>query len=139
MPFSNTCFISYRHGGHEHSRKLVESFYQALSGELDLYIRGSRVYLDRERLRGGDFFSQELATQLCRSVCMVLLFDPSYFDLASPYCAREYKAMLDLEEQRRMCCPAGMGLIIPVIIRGEKLLPDEIKNSRQFYSFEKLL
>ena len=143
MPFTNVCFISYRHGGQEHSRKLIESFYQTLAGQLDLYIPGSRVYLDARRLRGGDFFDQELASQLCRSVCMILLFNPFYFDLSNPYCAREYRAMVGLEQQRLGLLPQGAAqrksLIIPVVIRGEESLPEELKRHRQYYSFAKTL
>ena len=61
---------------------------------------GAKVYLDEEKLRVGDLFQEELATELCQSACLVMLFNRSYFDLTHHYCAREYQAMVQLEAQR---------------------------------------
>ena len=48
--------------------------------------------------------------------------------------------MLDLEADRlaRLGLPADRshGLIVPVVLRGAKHLPDEIRNFRQYYDFE---
>jgi hypothetical protein len=63
---------------------------------------------------------------------MVLLFSPYYFDMQSMYCAREYKAMLELEAKRLKLLPQGFGkrkgLIIPVVMRGEQYLCDDPLN-----------
>jgi RHS repeat-associated protein len=54
-------------------------------------------------------------------------------------CAREYKAMVELEQRRLRSIGQGLdrthGLIIPVIFRGEKTLPAEIKDQRLCYDF----
>src|SRR5262249_52962593 len=77
-----------------------------------------------------------LARAMCESVCMVLVFSPKYFDRFYPYCAREYRGMLDIEARRlRALSPdkRGHGCIIPVVFRGAlDDLPPEIRQ-RKYY------
>ena len=138
LPFENLCFISYRSGEHDLTRQFINDLFEGLSGELET-LHSGKVFVDWDRLRGGDFFNQALARALCRSVCMVLVYTPMYFDLERPYCAREYRAMLDLEEQRLAALggPVGStsGLIIPVVFRGRDRLPQEIVNKRHCHDF----
>lgn len=135
------CFVSHRSGG-DAMCKIVEKFRQGLEDQLDLLTRLRTVYVDADRLKGGDYFNKSLAKALCQSCCMILLFDPDYFDLNHDYCAREYHAMLDLEKQRYPHLGRNAqdkSLIIPVVIRGENSLPGEIKSNRQYFNFEKTL
>lgn len=135
MPFQYSCFISYRHSQDDITRKLVLSLETELVRWLDM-----SIFVDKERLTGGDFFNNKLAKALCESVCLIVIYTPTYFSKKNSYCAREYKAMELLEEQRlhMLGLPKNkkQGLIIPIIYRGEKILPDEIKNKRQFHVFE---
>ena len=66
---------------------------------------------------------------------MVMVYTPSYFDLGKPYCAREYKAMLQLETTRLQALnqpdQRTHGLIIPV--------PPEIRDNRLHYDFQSFL
>ncbi len=105
---------------------------RALEGSVAWWLSRRTVYLDERRLRGGDFLDPELAANICSSACMVLLFSPYYFDMQSMYCAREYKAMLELEAKRLKLLPQGFGkrkgLIIPVVMRGEQYLCDDPLN-----------
>ena len=139
MPFAYSCFISYRHGQRELLRRILEDLYEALSGELEFWL-DEEVYLDRNRLKGGDFYNEALARALCQSVCMIMFFTPRYFDRQNTYCAREYKAMEKLEETRLKAADSPLakhhGLIIPIIIRGSHCLPEEIKKRRQCYNFD---
>lgn len=135
--FRYACFISYRHGGQPATQRFYEAFRRELAAQVDLWLPGMDVYLDSERVRGGDFFNRELASALCSSVCMVMLFNPRYFDTSNPYAAREYRAMVALEQQRLSLLPAagiGRGLIIPIVIRGT--LPDAISGQRHAYSMD---
>jgi hypothetical protein len=67
---------------------------------------------------------------------MILLYTPLYFDAEHNYCARELKAMQDLEERRMATCKdKGKGLIIPVVLRGEKRFPAALSNQRLYYKF----
>jgi hypothetical protein len=143
------CFISYRHGQRKLAERIVTDLYEALSSEIEL-LRNEEIYLDRSRLEGGNFYNEALAQALCKSVCMIMIFTPTYFDKLFPYCAREYKAMEKLEEQRLKLMEErfklvgksigkNYGLIIPIVFRGEEYLPPVIKRRRQYYSFDDFL
>jgi hypothetical protein len=135
MPLQYSCFISYRHSQQDIVLDLAKSLQTELSRWLDM-----EVYLDREKLEGGDFFSAELAKALCESVCLIAVYTPTYFSKQNTFCAREFKAMEQLEEQRltKLGLPRNKkhGLIIPVVYRGDKKLPSSIKSSRQYHMFE---
>jgi len=142
MPFEYSCFISYRHGEKGMERFIVD-FWQALESEVKALIDDKGVFIDRERLKGGDFFNERLATSLCKSACMIMIFTPTYFSKKHPYCAREYKAMEKLEQKRLELLGSPVdkqhGLIIPVVLRREDSLPPEIKRQRQYYLFDDFL
>lgn len=137
MPFEYSCFISYRTGRHKHIQNIVTDLFERLSSELELFLE-EEVYRDANRLRGGDFFNEQLAAALCQSVCMIALYTPRYFSKTNPYCAQEYHAMEMIEERRLNSLPAAQrrfGLIIPIVISGLDSLPDEIKRKRTCYDF----
>jgi TIR domain len=141
MPFKHACFVSYRH--HEQSElaeRFISDLCSALRNELAVLLEED-LYVDRERLRGGTLFNPSLAGALCRSVCMIAVYTPTYFSRAYPYCAREYLAMERLEQIRlaRLTSRYGpdAGFIIPVILRGENSLPPSIRGRRQYYTFER--
>lgn len=135
MPLQYSCFISYRHSQDDITEDLVSSLKTELSRWIDM-----EIYVDKGRLKGGDFFNNELARALCESVCLIVVYTPTYFSKKNTYCAREYKAMELLEEQRlnTLGLPKNKqhGLIIPIVYRGDKKLPEIIKNERQYYLFE---
>ncbi len=138
MPLQYSCFISYRHTQDDITQRLGSHLKREISRMLDM-----EVYVDQERLQGGDFFNNKLARALCESVCLVVVYTPTYFSQRHTYCAREYKAMELLEEKRlralrRSGLPKnhGHGLIIPIVYRGKKELPESIKSNRQCHVFE---
>lgn len=141
MPFEHACFISYRH--HEQSElaeRFITDLCSALRNELAVMIEED-LFLDRERIRGGTFFNPFLARALCRSVCMLVIYTPTYFSRMQLYCAREYRAMEDLEQRRlrrlQRAASRECGLIIPVILRGAASLPKSLSSNRQYYNFER--
>jgi hypothetical protein len=142
MPTINACFVSYMHSPAKGFQELIEKFWEALSMQVAMFMPKYPVFLDQRRLAGGDTIDAKLSIELCRSGCLVLLFNPSYFDREYTYCAREYKAMALLEEQRLESVSLEnrrtQGLIIPVILRGGEDLPREIK-SRKCFSIEQPL
>jgi hypothetical protein len=96
------------------------------------------VYIDRS-LQAGRLFNQTLADALCRSLCMIVIYTPHYFDQVHTYCAREYRAMEMLEQKRLSKLAAQQqfgGLIIPIVLRGAQFLPAAISGRRQIVSFE---
>jgi hypothetical protein len=135
MPFQHSCFVSYRHTQVDIVQELVKSLKTELSRWVDL-----DVYIDKERLKGGDFYNAELAKALCESVCLIVVYTPTYFSSKNTYCAREFKAMETLEKQRleKLDLIGGdkHGLIIPIVYRGDKKLPDDIKSKRHCHFFE---
>jgi hypothetical protein len=139
MPFEYSCFISYRHYTGDLGISFIEEFHKALSDELELRTE-KKVFIDRERLKPGYFYNEVLAESLCRSVCLIVIFSPTYFDIAHTYCAREYKAMEKLEKERLklLANPTKPkhGLIIPVIFRGGDQLPAKIKNRIHYADFQ---
>lgn len=120
----------------------VEDFHEALGNEVRL-LTELEVFVDWGRLTGGDFFNPALARALCESVCLIVVFTPTYFSNTHLYCAREYKGMEILETQRLNLLgdPADKehGLIIPIVLRSENSLPQEVKDHRQYHDFTKFL
>jgi hypothetical protein len=135
MPIKYSCFISYRRSSAEYAR----DFHLSLERELSLWTP-LPIYRDETRLSGGDFYNKELALALCESACMVMIYTPTYFDKINTYCAREYRAMEQLEAQRLNQLGFKKdnqhSLIIPVIYRGLEYFPNPIKSLRAYYQFE---
>jgi hypothetical protein len=143
MSIRHACFISYRHRPTQDYKDTVDDLYRVLHNEVVYYLSNESPYLDTYRLQGGNFFNHALATALCESVCMVVLYIPPYFDERYSYCAREFKAMERLERERLnllgLQFDKSNGLIIPIICRGWDAFPQEIKNARHCYNFEPYL
>lgn len=134
--FRYACFISYRNPKHDVLVKFIRKFRDELGGCLELYLDPADfgVYLDEERLKGGDFFNKQLAESLCRSLCMVMIYTNPYFHEEKRYCAREYSAMESLEK-KRVPLDENYGLIIPISVMGFEDVPDTIKKNRTCYDF----
>ena len=97
--FKNACFISYRHGQYAIKERFIRELDIGLAAELEL-LRNEGVYVDYERLNGGQFIDTNLARAIYESACMVMIYHPTYFDPRNAYCAREYRAMCALETDR---------------------------------------
>lgn len=139
MPFNYSAFISYRHPKYKQGRCYTEQIVEALKGELEFKIT-QEVFRDTERLRGAEFYNEALASALCRSVCMITLYWPTYFSTDHTFCSREYKAMEALEQQRLRLLDdpneRKNGLIIVLAIRDFDSIPKEIRDKRLCYDFE---
>ena len=86
MALSNACFISFRHGERGLTQRFVREFYDGLAGELEAQLgREVGVFLDQQRLQGGDFFNEQIARDLCASSCFVMIYTPAYFSLTHSY------------------------------------------------------
>lgn len=140
MLFEYSCFISYRHAKYKQARSYTDQIVDALKGELDMRVN-QEVFRDEERLRGGEFYNEALATNLCKSLCMIMVYWPTYFSVGNTFCAREYKAMEKLERERlsylsKLNVRPTKGLIIVLAIRDHESIPAEIRSSRHCYNFE---
>lgn len=143
MPFTHSCFISYRHTELALKKRVIQQTVDALKAELEGRVDiPLPVFLDEERLKGGMFYNEALATSLCSSVCMVMLYWPTYFSLDHTFCSREYKAMEELEEERLKLLPdpvqRAKGLIIVIAFRDVDQIPKYVSKRRQFYDFVSL-
>lgn len=132
MPNNNKTFaffVSYRHAkGSTAADKFTRTFVAHLKTQVELYLPGVEVFFDKERMRAGNDMNT-LAYSLCRSAAMVMIYNPLYFDLNHTWCAREYKAMLELEKKRMGIVSKQDRFIIPVIFRGGDCMPKEISDS----------
>lgn len=138
MAFSYSCFISYRHAQYDYGRQSTTTAIDLLKGHLEISAP-LPVFLDEDRLKGGHLYQESLATQLCQSVCMVMLYWPTYFSEQHTFCSREFKLMERLEAERLAYLPISeqdKGLIIVIALADFDQLPSEIKEKRQCYDFE---
>ena len=143
MPsFEHSCFISYRHGQERIKRRFVDEFHRGLTAEMEL-LRNQEVYIDTKRLAGGDFFNAELELAVYKSAVMIVIYQPNYFDVQHPYCAREYRGMRALETERLGTLPNAVdrshGLIVPVVLRGSNSIPGELLALRQYEDFSRFM
>ncbi len=138
----NACFISYRHTDDPDAHLFVKAFVRQLKRQLKWWLPNADVFFDEDGLKVGDQFNEELAFQLCRSACMIVFFSPLHFDVHHPYCALEYKAMLELEQRRLGLAEAELrnkGLVFPVVFRGVDCLPAEIKDHRNYEKLDHII
>ena len=108
----HSCFISYRHpasaGGRE--EKLIRQVIQAIKDHVEVYTHEYTVYFDKDRLIPGYQYNEQLASAICRSACMIVVYWPSY--LESSYCRKEIYTMLNIEKVRKK--KAMLALIVGV-------------------------
>lgn len=137
MPFKYPCFISYARGQGLLVNSFLKQLKDLLNAYLDLYFE-EQLYEDGQ-LTPGDRHVEELADAICHSVCMVVVYSPRYG--SSEYCVREYRAMEILEEKRLALLgdnARGRGMIIPIILRGQKEdIPERIRNHIHYCDFSK--
>ncbi|MDF0664695.1 MAG: toll/interleukin-1 receptor domain-containing protein [Nitrospira sp.] len=131
------CFISYCHGQHDLTKAFISQLKQALKSYLEPYM-DEEVYIDEDRLKPGYQYNEELASVICKSVCMIVVYSPRYE--RHSYCVREFEGMRLVEQERRAKLGSAWspahGMIIPIIFRGDPAkLPDEIKAHRHYCDF----
>lgn len=135
MAYEYCCFISYPHGQDDVLVPFVKELVNGLETEIYAQTR-KKIWIDYDYLKGGSRLDEEVGPDICKSACMILIYTPLYFDTEHTYCARELKAMQDLEEQRlQLLKDKGKGLIIPVILRGANRFPVALSEKRLFYKF----
>jgi hypothetical protein len=126
MAYAYACFISYKRppkraaqpaipGAKPPDKHLWLEFAEAFQVKLDKYLNTQVGSYRDEALRPGADYPRELATSLCKSMCMVALVVPEYFE--SKWCKTEWEAMETFEQAR--LGGGKHGLIIPVICTGE--------------------
>src|SRR6185436_9660597 len=91
----------------------------ALGAELEA-LMDEQIYVDEDRLKPGYKFNEKLASAICQSVCMIVVYSPRYAQ--HDYCVREFEGMELLEQRRHQllgtAADQGKGFIIPIVLRG---------------------
>jgi hypothetical protein len=90
-------------------------FAEAFERKLEQFLTADIPIFRDEYLAPGSDYPAELLRNLCKSVCMVALVVPEYFE--SSWCCAEWKAMQGYEQDR--LGRDKHGLIIPVICGGD--------------------
>jgi len=137
MAYSFACFISYKRPprlqtpanvlARPQPKHLWLQFAEAFENQLRTFLNLQiPVFLD-EHLQPGTDYPREFARNLCKSVCMVALVVPEYFE--SRWCLAEWEAMKSLEAGR--LGPGKVGLIIPVICVGDRTSVEPFFGNRQ--------
>src|SRR5262245_8245574 len=96
--FQYGCYVSYRRD-QAITRRFVKDLAQGLSYELAPLLDPA-VFVDESELVAGARFEKKIADAMCRSVCMIFVFTPTYFSESHPLCAREFRAMEQIETKR---------------------------------------
>lgn len=128
MPITNPCFISYPHPKIKGSR--LATFIEELSTELGSLLDGfvpGEVAIDINRLQPGYNYNIALQQDICKSVCMVVVYVPEYAN--REYCRREFELMERIDQRRRAALGAGAGkyqFIIPVSLTSMQKLPKRL-------------
>jgi hypothetical protein len=82
-----------------------------------------RVFVDKECIAKGGEWEPTLRTALCKSVLMVAVCAPIYYEQTHKWCGLEYQAMLSLGQIR------GISAVLPMVVRRFKdyPLPEAVK------------
>ena len=121
MGFEYSCFVSYRQGRKRLMTRFTDQLVCALEDYIEPYI-DLPIFHDRGALEGGDLYNDRFSYALSRSVCMIAVYTPTYFDKEKSYCTREFLGMENLEQYRFSLIENAKlrqrGLIIPLILKG---------------------
>jgi hypothetical protein len=139
MDFDYSFFISYRHAEGRLMTKFMDQLIQGLKDYTEPYL-DLPMFHDREGLEGGDFYDDKFGRALIRSVCMILVYTPTYFDRRKTYCTREFFAMEQIEtircSQMQRCGLPKESFVVPIILKGR--LPEYIAQKRDYrYDFSR--
>jgi TIR domain len=126
-----SAFISYRHTNI--LTIYAEEFVKDLEDELKHISKHHKIFFDKNRING--IIEKTIAPALCKSVCMVVLFSPTYYEYDNheiPWCVQELVAFHDSEIERLATLQGhlddGDCFIIPVLFNAEEhMLPLIIK------------
>lgn len=115
------CFISWAHTGSKEMTDCAIRVRDTIQSELSALIQNPRVFLDARDFSAGDDWREGLMISLCKSLTMVAICAPIYYQDAHKWCGQEWAAM-DMLSQKRL---AGEDFkpIIPLIVRISDPLP----------------
>jgi hypothetical protein len=91
-------FISYTHDKDEFN--VVTELYKRFTNELGMLVPDAEVFRDREKMRPGERFPDELAKNLDATDVLLVLLSPKW--LASDWCRWEYDRFTKKEREQHL-------------------------------------
>lgn len=113
--YEHYCFISWPHIDNGYLTEAAKEIRDGLVGRLSDSIPEPSVFLDVTNVTGGAIWPDDLKRALCKSVTMVAICVPIYYDPSHPWCGLEWAAM-DVLNRRRVS-RSEFNSIIPVMVR----------------------
>ncbi len=130
--FEHLCFISWPRASGDHVRRFVEACREEIETRCaPSGLRGT-VFLDLSMKKGVDW-ERTIARALCRSICMVSVCGPLYYE--SNWCRREWGSMDSLG---RLRLGAEHDLIFPIVAWDDDH-PQEVKRLQPYDISRRLL
>jgi TIR domain len=142
MSYKFACFISYKRPPQRVPQSGIvprvrlrrhywDEFAESFEQELNRYLILDVLAFRGANLAPGTLYPKALSESLCRSLCLVALVVPQYFE--SAWCIAEWNAMLNFEATR---LPRSQkSLIFPVVLGGD---PSELQTrfgGRKWHDF----
>lgn len=129
--YKYACFISWASKAGSHAKNAAHALKKRLTAELELegWSDGGVYLAETDNEPGEDWYAR-MTDALCRSVTVVAICTPDYYE--SEHCRREWAGMAQLESST---CP---GRILPLILR-EHRLPEAVRSRHLINDLMKLL
>jgi len=138
--FTYAAFISWPHALSERGMEIVEELARSLEDSFRTHIDDGRprVFFDKDRMKAGYKWADILRRSVCRSVVVIPILVPTYFD--SEYCSIEW-GIAEALGRRRLPAVGGHTAFIPItLVPMEELVPPSEVGSVQFEKdFEDLI
>jgi hypothetical protein len=143
--YSFACFISYKRPPkvvrppgllpQREVKHLWMQFAEAFEETLAQFLNTRIPIFRDDYLWPGSAYPAELSSRLCKSVCMVALVVPEYFE--SKWCRAEWDAMRAFEEDR--LGPGKHGLLIPVLCVGDPVALEPLFGTRLHFDLRNIV
>ncbi len=126
------CFISWPHTKSTDVSDCARNVKKLIEEYLAISVPNPRVFLDETGIPGGAEWQETLRHVLCKSVTMIAICAPIYYDPSHKWCGLEWAAM-DMLSQKRLV-GERVKAVIPIIIRirEDEPLPDAISRLQYF-------
>lgn len=130
MAYEYDVFLSYKRGKIREqwiNETFMPHFQSALEENLP---KPPRIFRDVD-IPDGEPWPDTVKHALAHSKCMVAIMSPPYF-FNSEWCVKEFAIMYSRQKELGFAKANRKGLILPVIINGQKIFPPLVKNIQGF-------
>jgi len=128
------CFISWPHLEDHEIAQCARAVKNAIKTELGYSVPDPKVFLDETEMKPGDVWPEALRNALCKSLAMVAICAPIYYDPSHTWCGLEWAAM-ELLGDRRLNGETYRA-IIPIVLRQRSGVPGPVAKF-QYVDFSK--